>query len=87
VFQGAGGQSQQVSGEQAEQELEERLTKLRELIEQVIAPETWDLTGSQSQSQSTGGGRGRIRVLNRCLVITNTIEVHEQIAGRFDFSG
>ena len=90
VFQGAGGQTQQVSGEQFEQELEERLTKLRELIEQSIAPESWDLSGGGQrggQAQGAGGGRGRIRIFRRSLVVTNTIEIHEQIAGRFEFGG
>lgn len=89
VFQGssAGGEEDE-GGRQAEQEMEERLEKLRQLIEQSIEPQSWDLTGSESQNQvgtGAGGGRGRIRVFNRSLVITNTIEVHEQIAGLFAF--
>jgi hypothetical protein len=83
VFQGAGGQggSQEDSGEQAEQDLRERLEELRELIEQTISPETWDTGTGQAQI----GGRGRIRVFNRSLVIFNTIEVHEMISGQFMF--
>lgn len=90
VFGGGGGQGQeqQVGGEQAEQELEERLTKLRQLIEQSIEPQSWDLSGSPGQTGggaagTGGGGRGRIRIFNRSLVVTNTIEIHEQIAGFF----
>lgn len=81
VFQGGGGQggSQEDSGEQAEQDLRERLEELRKLIEETISPETWDTGTGQGQI----GGRGRIRVFNRSLVVYNTIEVHEQIAGRF----
>jgi len=88
VFSGGSqGQEQEESGEQAEQELEQRLTVLRGIIEQTIAPETWDLTGSPGQQQGGGGGgRGRIRVFNRSLIVTNTIEVHEQIAGLFSFT-
>lgn len=86
VFSGSGGgQQQQVSQDQLDQENEERLKKLRELIEQTIAPETWDLTGSDSPQQTGGGGRGRIRVFNTSLIIRNTIEVHEMIAGAFRF--
>lgn len=77
VFQGAGGQggAQSQGGEQAEQELEERLEELRELIEETIEPDSWDTAAT--------GGLGRIRIFNRSLVVTNTIEVHEMIAGRF----
>lgn len=88
-FQGSSsGEDDDEGGQQAEQELEERLEKLRQLIEQSIEPQTWDLTGSDSQTQvgqGAGGGRGRIRVFNRSLIISNTIEVHEQIAGLFAF--
>ena len=90
VFGGGGGQGQEqiVGGEQAEQELEERLTKLRQLIEQSIEPQSWDLSGTPGQAGggaagTGGGGRGRIRIFNRSLVVTNTIEIHEQIAGFF----
>ncbi|MDO8631244.1 MAG: hypothetical protein Q7R41_12200 [Phycisphaerales bacterium] len=91
VFQGAGGSggSQRgQSGQQAEQQNELRLTKLRQLIEATIAPETWDLsTGTQTGSSQTPiGGRGRIRVINTSLVVLNTIEVQEMIAGKFSFS-
>jgi uncharacterized membrane protein YgcG len=91
VFQGAGGSggSQRgQSGQQAEQQNELRLTKLRQLIEATIAPETWDpTTGTQTSSQASGiGGRGRIRVINTSLVVLNTIEVQEMIAGKFSFS-
>lgn len=89
VFQGAGGGQEQEEGDQeVEQQLEERLNVLRELIEQTIAPESWDLTGSPGGGQAAGvgagGGRGRIRVFNRSLFILNTIEVHEQIGGWFN---
>ena len=82
VFQGGSGSSgRQSGGEQAENEMEEKLEELRLVIEQIVAPDTWD--------SATGGtaGRGRIRVFNRSLIVTNTIEVHEQIAGHFSFGG
>lgn len=85
VFQGSSsGSSRGESTDQLEQENEERLTKLRQLIEQTIAPESWDLTGSEGTTTS-GGGRGRIRVMNNSLIVLNTIEVHEMIAGAFVF--
>jgi hypothetical protein len=87
VFQGgSSGQEQTRGGEQAERELEERLTKFRELIEQSIEPTSWNLAGSTSAAAAgAGGGQGRVRVLGRSLIITNTIEVHEKIAGRFGY--
>jgi len=89
VFSGAGGgqsgSQDNESGQQAEQVFEQRLTKLKQLIERTIAPETWDVSGTQgSATQAAGaGGRGRIEVYGRSLVIRNTIEVHEAIAGMF----
>ncbi len=89
VFGGGGGSSQQdqESGQQAEQEIEERLQKLRDLIQNSIARETWDRTGQEGSTVAAGAvtGQGRIEIFNRALVITNTIEVHEMIAGRFAF--
>lgn len=86
VFQGAGGsRGQSQGGEQAEREIEERLVKLRDSIVQLIAPETWGaIPGSSIQG---GGGLGRIGIVNRSLVVVNTIEVHEQLAGMFSFGG
>jgi len=84
VFQGggsSGGSSQEDSGEQAEQDIRDRLEELRTIIEQTIAPETWDTGTAGTQV----GGKGRIRVYNRSLIVYNTIEVHEMIAGRFIF--
>jgi len=85
---GSSGSERGAGGQQEEQENQKRLTELRTLIEQTIAPETWDLSGSQSTSGATtgGGGRGRIRVINTSLVVLNTIEVHEMITGKFSFA-
>lgn len=81
VFQGGGGSGGggNQGGEQAERELEERLLALKTLIEDTIAPGTWDT--------SNPPGRGRIRVFNTALVVVNTVEVHEQIAGSFTRGG
>lgn len=78
VFSGSGGgQDEQTGGEQAEQELMERLEELSTMIREVIAPETWN----------ENGGRGRIQVFNRSLIILASIEVHEAIAGPFSYGG
>jgi hypothetical protein len=74
---GSGGNQQGRAGEQAEQEFQDRLDDLSEKLQQIIAPESWD-TGQV-------GGRGKIVTINRALVVYNTIEVHEQIAGFFAF--
>lgn len=92
VFQGTGG-SGGTSGKQTTEQMdklnEERLQDLRELIEQTISPESWNLAGSESpgggQPPGGGGGQGRIRIYNTSLIIRNTIEVHEMIAGTFSF--
>lgn len=90
VFGGAGGgssnQEETSTGQQAEQEIETRLQRLRDVIQRTIEPGSWDTTGQQSAggsstSQTVGGGRGRIEIHNRALIVTNTIEVHEQLAG------
>jgi len=91
VFGGAGGgasgNQESGSGQQAEQEAEARLKKIKELIERTIAPETWDLTGTPGVAAASvaTSGRGRIEIFNTTLVISATIEVHEMIAGTFSF--
>lgn len=78
VFGGSStGQGQEQGGEQAEKKLEDQIKELRDLIERVVAPESWQ----------QGGGRGQIDVFNRSLIVYNTIEVHEMIAGQFSFGG
>ena len=80
VFQGGGtGGGSSQGGEQAERELEERLLELRNLIEQTIAPSTWDTANPP--------GRGRIRTFNNSLFVYSTVEVHELISGSFSFGG
>lgn len=88
AFGGAGGgqgQDEDEGGQQAEQEMEERLTMLRELIEQTVAPETWDAGNTRGAGPVAAGQLGRIRTYNRSLIVTNTIEVHEEISGLFAF--
>lgn len=79
VFQGGSQGGQESSGEQAEQELEERLMELRDIIQLVIEPTSWDT--------STTGGLGTIQIFNRMMIVRNTIEVHEAIGGYFSLGG
>jgi len=49
------------------------VAKAREIIEHTVEPQSW----------WAGGGKGTIRGFDRALVVRNSIEVHEMIAGRF----
>ena len=60
--------------DQAEEELEARIGALAEVIERMIEPRSWEAVG----------GPGAIAWYKRSLVVRNTIEVHEQIAGLFE---
>ncbi len=73
IFTGSSGRGQQTNTAQQDQEAEEKLEKLAEIIQETIAPESWEELG----------GPGVVKWFNRSLVIRNTIEVHEQIAGEF----
>ncbi len=80
VFSGGsgGGKTQDdESGTQGEQKLEERLKKLQTLIEAQVEPESW--------KTPQGGGKNTISVFQSSLIVKATIEVHEQIAGRFAY--
>jgi len=98
VFSGAGGGAQQEdneSGQQAEQTMLQRMSQLRNLIQNSIATDTWNRLGQTTPGGQSGGlplpgtgtGAGRIEIFNRSLVITNTIEVHEMIVDRFALGG
>lgn len=79
IFQGGGGGGGSQGGDESEQELEERLLELSTLIEQTVAPATWDTANPP--------GLGRIRVFNSSLFVLSTVEVHEQIVGFFSQGG
>lgn len=85
VFTGGqgGGQNNQLGQQEGQggQEDEQRMTDLRELIEQTIAPETWDTGNVQGGQVATT--MGRIRTYNRSLVVRASAEVHEMIGGFF----
>lgn len=78
VFQGGSSQEQKLGGQQADQELLERLTDLSTMITSTIAPQSWQTSGN-------AGAPGQITPYNRSLIVLNTIEVHENITGLFSF--
>jgi len=84
VFSGgsSGGREQEEGGQQAETRNEQELDRLRQKIKISIAPDSWREVSPQAQGLG-GGGRGEIEIIQQSLVVTNTIEVHEQIAGAF----
>ena len=73
VFTQSGGGGTRDNREVTDEEVKRRMDDIRLVIEDSIEPESWDVLG----------GRGTIRSYNRTLVVRNSIEVHEQIAGFF----
>jgi hypothetical protein len=73
VFTTTGGSGEDERGGEQDREIEERIKQLRELIEDSIEPDVWDING----------GKATVRAFNKQLVIRAPIEVHEQIAGPF----
>ena len=73
IFTRGQGVSSEETREITDEELQQRMEDLRVVIEDSIEPESWDVLG----------GRGTIRSYNRTLVVRNSVEVHEQIAGYF----
>jgi hypothetical protein len=73
VFTEGGGGGGEDEREVTDEEVKRRMEDLQLVIEDSIEPESWDALG----------GRGTIRSYNRTLVVRNSIEVHEQIAGFF----
>ena len=69
----AGGSSR--GGDQAEQQLETRLQIFATMLQQAVAPATCAVNGQ--------GGLGTVNTHNLGLIVYNTVEVHEQIAGHF----
>ncbi len=82
VFGGGSSTGQQSGGEEAEEDMLERLQDLQTLITTAIAPQSWAGVGG-----AAGLGLGTISVYNRSLIVYNTMEVHEQIAGIFSMGG
>jgi hypothetical protein len=72
VFSGGSGSDER--DDEGGEELRERMEELVTLIENTIEPTSWDYNG----------GQGTVQFFNRMLVIRNSIEVHEQIAGFFE---
>ena len=89
VFSGgsSGGGGSSRGGQQAEQDMEDKLEELKTLIQASTAPSTWAATGTRGAAATAGAGLGTISIFNRSLVIYATPEVHELIAGHFEFGG
>lgn len=79
---GAGGGNTQLGANQ--QETAQARQELRDMILVSVAPETWADAPQSGGGGATAIGLGRIRIYNRQLVVYNTLEVHEQLAGWFD---
>jgi len=85
VFTG-GTSSSSEELEEEEQEVQERLDSLVTMIRRVIAPESWGDTETGTGGSTGGGGPGTIQTYNnRLLVVRNTVEVHEELAGFFKY--
>lgn len=89
VFQNAGGGGQQGQQGQDEQEIEERVQRIRDAIILTVHPDTWADTpgeGGFGGGSTLGLGNGRVVALvqQRSLIVLNTIEVHEDLAGWFE---
>jgi hypothetical protein len=79
---GTSGGQQQGQQQENQQEVEQAESKLRDLILNSIAAESWADVASDAQGrQDAGLGKGRLRIYNRIMFVTNTAEVHEKIAG------
>jgi len=74
VFRPSTGEHDQ---DESDDEIRQRLEELADVIVGSIDPLSWDING----------GRGTIRTYNRMLIIRNSVEVHEQIAGHFRLDG
>jgi len=84
IFGGQGGGSGSEDLEEEEAEVKERVDNLVDLILSHVAPPSWNRApGGQPGSGAGPGSIGQYN--NRALVVTNTAEVHEQIAGFFAF--
>lgn len=74
IFRSSGGQSSEELGQEGENDPEKILEDMITMIQEVVAPDTWE----------EAGGRGRIKGFNkRQLIVLNSVEVHEMIAGYF----
>ncbi len=85
VFSGSSSSSTE-DLEVEDEDVEEQIDDLITLIVSTIEPQSWGPIPSLrgSTPPGIGGGRGYIQSYNnRVLVVYNTIEVHEQLAGYF----
>ncbi len=87
VFSGSSSSSTE-DLEVEDQDTEDQINDLITIIASTIEPQSWGpISGLQGPAiPGTGGGRGFIQAYNnRVLIVYNTIEVHEQIAGYFAY--
>ena len=73
IFGQGGGGGQGNDDDDEDDEDHEREDELIEKLKLVVAPESWEDTG----------GLGRITIINRQLIVYNTLQVHEQLGGPF----
>jgi hypothetical protein len=59
------------------------MLRLINVIKTSIEPDTWEIPSDPAWGGAHGGGKGTIVPFNRLLVVRNTIEVHEKLAGIF----
>jgi len=75
IFSGQGGGGEDDDDEDGDEEDKERAEEVITFIQAVIEPLSWD----------ENGGLGSMAVLNKQLSVRNTLSVHEQLGGPFDF--
>ena len=70
---GQGGGGGGGNDDDDEEEDDEREDELLEKLRLVVAPDSWE----------DAGGFGRMTIINRQLIVLNTLEVHEKLGGSF----
>ncbi len=75
IFQGGGGGGGNDDEDEGEEEEEERAEDIMEFVRTIVEPDTWQ----------ENGGLGTMAVLNKQLVVRNTLTVHEILGGPMHF--
>jgi hypothetical protein len=75
IFQGGGGGGGNDDEDEGEEEEEERADDIMEFVRTIVEPDTWQ----------ENGGLGTMAVLNKQLVVRNTLTVHEILGGPMHF--
>ena len=66
------GQSQTQSQQNTQTGAEDQMTKLVDIIQKTVEPDTW---------VANGGSLGHIEIYGKLLIVRNTIYAHQQLAG------